>query len=244
MEVFALGGGTMTVGGLSVSGQLLPWHWLQGLPGLAQVLPWRFSVVADGAAAAVLAFSLDRARAAVVPRAQGSPRWRRGILTGVALLAVVPLVPLPYPAEAVPQVPAGWQATATRLRLPPGAPVLVLPFPSDGDSQPMRWQADTGWPQSMIGGYFLGPNATGQAVFYSYNHDEQTDVARYLDSLGKGQRPRSGPSVEEIRAVFAYWRPAAIVVVTPRPPIVRVLTQLFGRPASHVGEVLGWRLPR
>jgi hypothetical protein len=243
MELFALGGGVMTVAGVSLPGRLLPWHWLQGLPGLAQVLPWRFSILADGAAAAVLAFSLDRARAAV-PRAAGSPRWRRGILTGVALLAVLPLAPLPYQAQAVPQVPAGWQATATRLRLPPGAPVLTLPFPSESYTQPMRWQADTGWPQSMIGGYFLGPGPTGQAGFYFSNQNEQTDVARYLISLWKGQNVRSGPSVKEIHAVFAYWRPAAIVVVAPQPPIVRVLTQLFGRPAIHVGDVLSWRLPR
>ncbi len=242
MELFALGGGNMTVGGFSLSGRLLPWHWLQGLPGLAQVLPWRFSILADGAAAAVLVFSLDRARAAV-SQGEGSPRWRRGILTGVALLAVLPLVPLPYQAEAVPQVPAGWQATATRLQLPPDAPVLILPFPSDSYSQTMRWQADTGWPESMIGGYFLGPSVTGQGVFYFSNHNEQTDVAHYLNSLWKGQDPRSGPSIKEIRAVFGYWRPAAIVVVAPRPPIVRVLTQLFGTPTAHVGEVLSWRLP-
>jgi hypothetical protein len=242
MELFALGGGNMTLGSFSLSGRLLPWHWLQGLPGLAQVLPWRFSILADGAAAAVLAFSLDRARAAV-SQAEGSPRWRRGILTGVALLAVLPLVPLPYQSEAVPQVPAGWQATATRLQLPPDAPVLILPFPSDSYSQAMRWQADTGWPESMIGGYFLGPNATGQGVFYFSNHNEQTHVAHYLNSLWKGQNRRSGPSIKELRAVFGYWRPAAIVVVTARPPIVRVLTQLFGRPTSHVGEVLSWRLP-
>jgi hypothetical protein len=40
----------------------LPWYWRQCLPGLAQVLPDRFSILADGAAAAGLAFSLARAR--------------------------------------------------------------------------------------------------------------------------------------------------------------------------------------
>ena len=243
LELFALGGGHLTVHGISWPEWLLPWHWLQGLPGLAQVLPGRFSLLADGAAAAVLAFSLDRARAAG-SRAAGSPPWPRAILTAVALLAVAPLIPLPYQASQVPPVPAGWQATFTRLRLPGNAPVLVLPFPSDSESQVLRWQADTGWPGSMIGGYFLGPNASGQAVFYFSNHNEPTDVARYLNALWKGQSAH-GPSVPEIRSVFAYWRPAAIVVVaTPRSPAVRVLTQLFGRPAGHAGEVFSWRLPR
>jgi hypothetical protein len=94
----------------------------------------------------------------------------------------------------------------------------------------------------MIGGYFLGPSASGQAVFYFSNRSEQVDVAKYLNALWKGRRARS-PSIKEIHAVFEYWRPAAIVVVaSPRSPAVRVLTQLFGRPASHVGEVFSWRL--
>jgi hypothetical protein len=243
LELCALGGGNLTGHGFTWPGQLLPWHWLQGLPGLAQVLPWRFSILADGAAATVLAFSLDRARAAM-PRAEGSPRWPRGILTGVALLAVLPLIPLPYQAAEVPQVPVGWQATFTRLQLPPNAPVLVVPFPSDSYSQVLRWQADTGWPQSMIGGYFLGPNASGQAVFYFSNNNEETDVVKYLDALWK---PHATParSIKEIHAVFAYWRPAAIVVVaSPQSPSVHVLTQLFGRPTTHVGQVFSWRLPR
>ena len=244
LDLCALGGGNLTVGGFSWPGRLLPWHWLQGLPGLAQVLPGRFSILADGAAAAVLAFSLDRARVAM-SRTEGPPGWPRGILAGVALLAVLPLMPLPYQAVAVPQVPAGWQATFTRLQLPPDAPVLVLPFPSDSYTQALRWQADTGWPQSLIGGYFLGPSASGQAVFYFSNRNEQTDVAKYLNALWKGQRAPASPSIKEIHAVFGYWRPAAIVVVaSPQSPAVHVLTQLFGRPTSHVGEVFSWRLPR
>ena len=40
LELCALGGGSLRVGGgVTWPGRLLPWHWLQGLPGLAQVLP-------------------------------------------------------------------------------------------------------------------------------------------------------------------------------------------------------------
>ena len=213
LELCALGGGKFPVGGgFSWPGWLLPWHWLEGLPGLAEVLPGRFALIADGAAAAVLAFSLDRARAAV-PRAGGWRGWPRGALTGVALLAVLPLVPLPYQAASVLQVPAGWQA-------------------------------DTGQPDSMIGGYFLGPSPTGQGVFYFGVHSPQTDVARYLAKLWQGRHPPS-PSDAELRAVLGSWRTAAIVVVTsPQSPVARVLTRLFGRPTFHIGKVLSWRLLR
>jgi hypothetical protein len=244
----ALGGGTLhLVGEFHWPGRLLPWHWLQDIPGLAQVIPFRFSLLADAAAAAVLAFALDRALAAV-PRAQdwrGWQSWRglqRGALTGVAVLAVVPLVPLPYQATRLPQVPAGWQATFTTLRLPPDAPVLVLPFPDLENHEVLRWQADTGSPGAMIGGYFLGPSATGQASFYFSNFTQETEVAYYLNQLWKRRHPWS-PSGEELHAVFGYWRPAAIVVVTgQQSPAIRVLTQLFGRPTYHIGTVFSWRL--
>ena len=244
LELCALGGGNLPVGGgFRWPGRLLPWHWLEGLPGLAQVLPGRFAILADGAAAALLAFSLDRARVAV-PQAGGWRGWPRAALTGVALLAVLPLAPLPYQAASVPQAPAGWQATFASLRLPPDAPVLALPFPHGWEAQVLRWQADTGQPASMIGGYFLGPNASGQAAFYFSVRSPRTEVAGYLDELWHGRHPPS-LSDAELRAVVGSWRTAAIVVVTSQPsPLVRVLTRLFGRPTFHLGNVLSWRLRR
>jgi hypothetical protein len=242
LGLFELGGADLRVGHFTWPGRLLPWHWLQGLPGLAQVLPWRFSILADGAAAAILAFSLDRARAAV-PRGEGWRGWPRAALAAVALLAVLPLVPVPYQVAPLTPVPPGWQATSTILRLPPDAAVLALPFPGSGlPYQVMRWQADTGWPQSLIGGYFLGPSATGQASFYFTHPSPETAVASYLNELWEGQHPPSPPS-KELQAVFEYWRPAAIIVVaSQQSPVVRVLTQLFGRPAFHIGQVFSWRL--
>ena len=242
LELFVLGGANLRVGPFTWPGRLLPWHWLQGLPGLAQVLPHRFAILADGAAAAVLVFSLDLALAAV-PRAEGWRNWPRAALAGVALVAVLPLVPLPYQVAPLTPIPAGWQATSIMLRLPPDAAVLAFPFPAgDLPHQVLRWQADTGWPQSMIGGYFLGPSATGQASFYFAHHSPETAVAGYFVELWRGQHPPSPPP-QELQAVFDYWRPAAIVAVAgQQSPVVRVLTQLFGRPTLHIGQVFSWRL--
>ena len=61
---------------LGVNGPALPFHWLQGLPLLGDMLPSRLSITADGAAAAVLAFGLDLALSSA-PRAAGPPR--RGV---------------------------------------------------------------------------------------------------------------------------------------------------------------------
>ena len=61
LEVLSLGSRTVVVRGLHIPATLMPWHYLQGLPLLSQSLPNRFSLLADGAAAVVLAFSLDLA---------------------------------------------------------------------------------------------------------------------------------------------------------------------------------------
>ena len=76
LELFSLGAVTMTFHGIRYPAPFLPWHWLQDVPILADVLPDRFSILADGAAGALLAFALDRARELV-------PRTRRGRLTGL-----------------------------------------------------------------------------------------------------------------------------------------------------------------
>jgi hypothetical protein len=256
LELCALGGGSLRVGGgVTWPGWLLPWHWLQGLPGLAQVLPWRFSILADGAAAAVLAFALDRAWAMSRARdgesqpgwaswASWAGWWPRAAFTAVAVLAVLPLAPRPYHVAPVPQAPAGWDATFARLRLPADAPVLIVPFPSLRQVQVLRWQAETGQPRAMIGGYFIGPDAKGQAAFPWSIEGPQTAFVGYLSALSQGFHPPS-PSGAEVRAAMAVWRPAAVVAVTgPRSPVASALTRLFGRPAFHIGAVLSWQLRR
>jgi len=234
LELFSLGAGSQPY----VSGKLLPWHWLAGLHGLSSLLPDRFAILADGAGAALLAFALDRARAAVRDRGWG--RRAAWVPAVVAVLAVVPLIPLPYQTAPVSAVPAGWQAAFARLRLEPDAPVLVVPIPNVGHTMAMRWQADTGEPGSMIGGYYLGPTpGTRQAMF---DPMPARSTAHYLDKIWAGVRPLNSAAVASIRAALAIWRPAAVVAVTsPGSPIGRVLIKLLGRPGYRGGGVLAWR---
>jgi len=240
LEVFSLGAGNQPF----VSGKLLPWHWLAGLPGLSSLLPDRFAILADGAAGAVLAFSLDGARASLRGRDSARDlsrrRWAAWLPASVAVLAVVPLIPLPYQSAAVSAVPAGWQAAFARLRLEPDARVLVVPIPNVGHTEAMRWQASTGEPGSMIGGYYLGPApGTRQAMF---DPMPARTTAHYLDKIWAGTRPVNSAAVASIRAALAVWRPAAVVAVTGTgSPIGRVLIELLGRPGFQAGGVLAWR---
>jgi hypothetical protein len=237
LEVLSLGGGDMHNGSFSFPGYLLPFHWLQGAPVLSQVLPDRLSILADGAAGTLLAFSLDLALAAA-PQARA---WRRVLPTAIVAVAVVPLIPLPYQTTPVAATPAGWQAAFARLRLAPDARVLVVPVPLQRRTEALRWQADTGDPGSVIGGYFIGPNRFGQQAIYVPG--PATSAAQYLDSLW------SGPSVPPlprgmIQTDLAYWRPAAVVAVTSRNSrLGHYLTGLFGPPTFGIGDVLAWRLP-
>ena len=238
LELFSLGGGTLGHGGFQFPGYLLPFHWLQGSPVFSQALPDRLSILADGAAGAVLAFSLDAARRAAL----AAPAWRRAIPAAVAVLAVLPLVPLPYPAAPVAATPAGWQAAFARLRLAPGARVLVVPVALQRHTEVMRWQADTGDPASIIGGYFIGPGKSGQQEIYIPGPG--TTAAQYLDDLWTGPPPSDPLPSGLIRADIAYWRPAAVVAVTSRGSrLGRYLTGLLGPPAFAVSNVLAWRLP-
>jgi hypothetical protein len=243
LSVLSLGG-TLLADGREHAGVVLPWHWLQALPVAAAVIPDRFSIIADGAAAALLAFGLDAARS----------RWpaRRGLIVAAAAIAILPLVPRPLPAADASPVPAGWTAAFAALRLPPGAGVLVVPIPVRTYTAPLRWQADTGVPSSMYGGYFMGPTWAGQP---STDGNGLTSEAQYLNQLwaqssgvsvaAVATLPAIGlyPDAVQMRAQLAGWKPAAVVAVTsPHSAFARYLTGLLGRPSVTGGGVLGWRL--
>jgi hypothetical protein len=238
LELFSLGAVPVAFFGNQVPVWLLPWHWLQHVPVLEDVLVDRFSILADGAAGAVLAFALTRALAL----ARKKPTWRGRLLGAlaatVAVLAVLPLIPRPLMAWNVPKTPPGWQATFARLDLTPGASVLVIP----DIRLPMFWQAATGVPASMIGGGdATEPAPNGQATSYIYN---RRVTAQYLYALWLGSPGGPAPSQAQIRADLAYWGLAAIVAATGQDsPLARFLTKQFGPPAVALGGTLAWQKP-
>jgi hypothetical protein len=274
LGVFSLGG-TLLFGGHHHPAIKLPWYWLQGLPLLESALPDRFSLVADGAAAALLAFAVDAAVpvfaafAARCPRRLGLPwlavGWRPvAVVMAAAVLAVLPIVPKPLPVAAATPVPAGWSAAFAALRLPPTASVLVVPVPMSTFTEPLRWQADTGEPRSLVGGYFMGPGPHGRDYIDGYG---TPPAGLYLNAmwifstdglpraLAAGAPPDAYPGragyvqvrsvtntrmLEQIRA----WRVSAVVAVAkPGTRLGRYLTDLLGPPAVVTGDVTAWRTP-
>jgi hypothetical protein len=152
-------------------------------------------------------------------------------------LAVVPIIPLPLQTAAIIATPAGWQQAFARLRLASDARVLIVPL------QPatvMRWQADTGVPGSVIGGYCIAPTpGTGQAKLCGSG---RKPTAAYLNHLWLGKPGAVAPSMAQLRSDLRYWRPAAIVAVTSRDSqLGRYLSNVFGPPTLRDGSVLAWR---
>jgi hypothetical protein len=236
LEVLSLGD-TLMAGGRDYPSVLLPWHWLGSLPLLGVALPDRFSITADGAAAALLAFGVDLARR--LPRI-ASARWGNALVTTGAVLAVLPLVPRPLPSAAASPLPAGWSASLAALRLPAGARVLVVPVPTPTFTAPMRWQADTGQPAEMIGGYFTGPGPGGQAYI---GGSGIAPASLFLNAAWAGHLPADPLSQAQVRTQLSLWRPAAAVAVTSaHSTLGQYLIRLLGDPAVRSGNVLAWRL--
>ncbi len=239
LEWLAMGGKPLQPH-LTLPGFLLPWQLLKHVPVIDGLVPDRLSILADAAAAAVLACALDLARSG-----QFAPfaNWRHGakIATGIAALALLPVIPAPYAPVPVTQLPAGWTATFTALQLPANARVLLAPYPYSGASAVMRWQADSGEPTTMIGGDFIAPNQKGRLG--RAGRSGMTPTSWYIDYLYFGTPVKPKPSRQQISADLATWRPAAVVAVTTTTSrLGSFLIQLFGQPTTRIGNVLGWRL--
>jgi hypothetical protein len=255
LEVCSLGGQLLAGG--HVHGWLkMPWYWVEALPLASSAIVDRFSLIADGCAAALLALAIDAAWRAVREASPAmSVRWgvlaRAAVVAGTAI-TILPMLPAPLPMAPVAGVPAGWTQTMQELRLPGGAGVLTVPVPADSFTTPLRWQADTGLPTSLVGGYFIGPVQGGQAFVDAYGLSK---TAQYLNWLwqdsGTGSFSSAGlqasgmvPQPAQAVAWIKAAQVSAVVAVTgENSPLARYLTSLLGPPAVQSGSVLGWAVP-
>jgi hypothetical protein len=237
LELLSLGG--QPIG--PYPGAALPWHWVENLPVLSSNLPDRLALLADGLAAAVLAFALDRFRErTAVP---GRRRWRRPAFAGmaVAVVALLPLFPAPYAPDTTVPVPNGYPAAISRLHLRADATVLLVPVPNGAVTMPMRWYAETGVPQHMVGGDFIDATADGHRS--RSGRAGETPLSNYLDNLfSLVPDIGPGPTLAEIRTQMAEWKPAAIVAdAAPTSPLGAYLIKIFGAPTIRYNQVMAWK---
>lgn len=233
LELLSLGAQKLIVGTTVIS---LPWAWLARLPLVGLGLPDRLPILADGFAAAMIGFGLDEL---LVRARRARKHWPAVALWSVAVAAIAPLTPLPLASASAASLPAGWSAVFAALRLPSGATVLTVPVPAIV-TVPMRWQADSGRPASLIGGYFRGPDRVGHAAL---DAGALRPTAAYLDALWLGHQTNPAPTRAQVEEDLRYWRPAAVVAVArPDSTVGRYLARLFGPPTVEAGQVIAWRL--
>jgi hypothetical protein len=253
LDVISLGG-QMLAGGHVHAWLKMPWYWVENLPLASSAVVDRFSLAADGCAAALFALAVDAAWQAVResgPAMQARQRVlaRAAVVAGTAI-TVVPMLPAPLPMVPLAGVPAGWSQAITRLG-PDGATVLTVPTPADSFTSPLRWQADTSLPGSMVAGYFIGPVAGGQAFAGAYGLSATSLYLNWLwaasgtegVSTAGLQSNAKAPPAGMARAWIKSTGVTSVVAVTsPSSPLANYLDQVLGMPSVQSGDVLGWRV--
>lgn len=247
LEFLSLGGHRTRIGPWHVTPVVLPWHWLEHLPLLSQALPNRLSILADGAAAVVLALAIDKVRIAL----PASRRWLRLAVPAIAVLILIPALPLAVPVASVGGPPGGWQKVINALHLRPGAAVLVLPLSPRPVA--MEWQSITGEPISVVGGFCIAPALPGNAAGVRPGNAAQCDAKGILtvdqrttrdklNYLARGGPYSQGAARSVLAAAIHAWRPAAVITTDPNPSVWQYLHGFFGTPTARSGQVLAWRL--
>lgn len=249
LEWMGLGAKPLVPGSHTLPAALLPWNYIQHLPVISGMVPDRLCILADAGAAVVLAFALDLARK------EGSwfhRTFENGarVAAGVAIVALVPLIPAPYEYAHTEPLPAGWTNTFRALDVTAKDRVLIAPYPWGGTAFVLRWQAVSGLPQTMIGGDFIQPNEPGRSGRSGRGTYVQDPFAEYLNALWSLQFTHAQmPTLAEVRNDMARIQPNDIVAVSPiktEPVLSTALGQylelLFGPPQTQNGIVAGWKI--
>jgi hypothetical protein len=209
----------------------LPWRLLAGLPGFEHVIASRLAMFTVGLLCAGLAFALTSLRE--------TPRTTRAVATTLVVVALLPIAPAPLPAADVAVVPAFFSTPAARLC--PGGSVLVLPFPAQNTTEPLRWQASSGMAFAMPGGYFIGPAADGHAALGG----QPTHTGNLLQDVQYDGQVREVTA--SVRSAFTRdvrrWR-ACAALLGPAPHVDALrdqVTALVGHGPELVDGVLLWR---
>jgi hypothetical protein len=226
------------------------WAALDELPVLENVLPTRFVMMAIPAIAGLLAIGIDAAvRAAPLTTSDTDearlPAWHPRVggwlVTGAAVLALLPVLPTPLRVDERPAVPTFFAGDAWR-DFTSGGSVLAVPPTDIVDARAFDWQlaADTmAFP--LVEGYFVGPDggADGGGQYGAPRRPMSlwlydVNAANAVIPATEAQRLQF---VEDLRA----WR-TDVVVLPPRPQTLALrdsLVTVLG-PPQEVEDVLVW----
>ncbi|HUY57150.1 MAG TPA: hypothetical protein VMV12_04910, partial [Candidatus Micrarchaeaceae archaeon] len=149
---------------------------LAHMPLFGNAIPSRYALGMWLSLAGALALVIDRLHGALLA-GRGRPLAVVAGL-GVALVALVPLIPnWPYP-EVSAQVPAFFTTRAVDV-VPANSVAVVYPVPRAPYDQALLWQSDANMRFKQPGGYATAPTSTGAATAFAF----PDDVQNCLDQL-------------------------------------------------------------
>ncbi|MGW0433146.1 hypothetical protein ACWDV4_11485 [Micromonospora sp. NPDC003197] len=224
-----------------------PWHYLpKDLPLVEMMMPTRMALIVTGAVGVLLALVWDRA--ATVRRSSGNPtggwwrsgRWRGAVAYAAVLVAVVPLIPRPLPAEHVDSPPEFITSGAWRPYVPEGRTLVPVPIPSNVHGlSTLRWSALTQHEFPVPGGYFIGPGPEGEGIFGAPLRPTSGLIYTTMDTdqVPPITEENRRQAIEDLR----FWR-ASVVVLGEHPDdqvLHQLLTELLG-PGQRVDDVWLW----
>jgi len=233
-----------------------PWRIVDRLPLLGEAGPSHLAGVTMLVVAVLFTVVLDRATGAasrwvlerrVTPGAWTPPPWSAP--AAVAVVALVALVPiagsLGLPAVVEPVVPAPGLAPVVAAT-PEGSTMLLYPFPSALNAQPLVWQAQSDMAFKMVGGYGFAPGPGGTKlnaanIFTGYGTLASVDVGPdplpLTDQLTLARTQIDGAGIT-VTSVLPVGTPAQYSYA------LAFYTALLGRaPAYDPGGAWVWRGP-
>lgn len=249
-------GAVLTIRTGDVSTLWLPWRALGTWPLLDDVIPQRFSALVDLAVALVVGTGLDAFYAAVAgstrtraTRRVGRRRagWLLALLAaGACAVSLWWTYQVPFVTRTVSE--PRWFADVAPS-LPANSVVLVypFPFPSDGVSAPMTWQALDDMSFVLAGGYVKAPGPGGRPLSTTPTLPPYGTLAR-LSARAPGTLPR-GTTTElaSIRAAIKAWGVDEVVVTDlGRDPTlaVQLLHEAIGTAPRRQNGAWVWKVAR
>ena len=220
------------IGGVD-TGIKLPAAIFNHLPVLSNLLPVRFSLMADFGLALLLAFVLDRTLL--------RHPWRAKLGSALGALGVASCLSVVLLAASSVQIPQYFAPAGGASSLPAGTVALVGPYIDDGAATPVSqlWQAESDFRFALIDGLVITSDAQGHATWILSNPIR--DVFHMIQV--NGATPPEGPDLRASLLTELHQRSVTVAILGPMPHqevATQFLTWLLGYSPQNTQGVLIW----
>lgn len=218
-----------------------PYRLLHGLPVVDGALPMRFALAAIPLIAVVLVLAIERVRAA---GPSASP-WLRFGVPGVALAALLPLVPTPLPSVARPPIPRFYSEGHWRDCAPEGGVIVPVPLATPPEPNPMRFAVAADVAFSMPEGFFIGPYGRNRHASVG---TFRRPTALLIADVAKSGRVRDVNDTDRLLAQrdLTTWKADCVALTegTPHFDALQItLNKLLG-PSEPIADAVVWRIQK